>query len=166
MKSILLIFALIISLFSYSQKIDYPKFEIDSLGQQVVVMTIEQAQALDNNSDLLLLFEKLNSQMAYYDSVCVKVINDKDNVIVSQKMEISNLKKSLQNKDDQITSLQGEISGYVKKISILELEVQNRQNLVDVKDKQIKRMKTKMILGGAGGGLAIIGLILGIILIN
>ena len=80
--------------------------------------------------------------------------------------KISNLKKSLQNKDDQITSLQGEISGYVKKISILELEVQNRQNLVDVKDKQIKRMKTKMILGGAGGGLAIIGLILGIILIN
>ena len=95
MKSILLIFALIISLFSYSQKIDYPKFDIDSLGQQVVVMTIEQAQALDNNSDLLLLFEKLNSQMADYDSVCVKVINDKDNVIVSQKMEISNLKKSL-----------------------------------------------------------------------
>ena len=78
----------------------------------------------------------------------------------------SNLKKTLQNKDDQIISLQGEISGYVKKISILELEVQNRQNLVDVKDKQIKRMKTKMILGGTGGGLAIIGLILGIILIN
>jgi uncharacterized protein (DUF3084 family) len=166
MKSILLIFALIISLCSYSQNIDYPKFEIDSLGQQVVVMTIEQAQALDNNSELLLLFEKLNSQMTDYDSVCVKVINDKDNVIASQKMEISNLKKSLENKDDQITSLQGEISGYVKKISILELEVQNRQNLVDVKDKQIKRLKTKMILGGAGGGLAIIGLILGIILIN
>ncbi len=165
-KFLLIAFSMIFNLVSYSQTIEYPKFEIDSNGQQVVVMTIEQAQALDNNSELLSLFEKLNSQMADYDSVCVKVINDKDNVIASQKLEISNLKKTINNKDQQISALQGEIAGYLKKIIILEGQVENRQQVILEKDKQIRKMKTKMIFGGVGGGLAIIGLIVGILVIH
>ena len=166
-KFILVTIAMFMSLFVYSQTtIDYPRYEVDSLGQKVVVMTIQQAQTLDNNSELLSLFEKLNSQMVDYDSVCVKVINDKDNVIASQKMEISNLKKTIDNKDQQIVALQSEISGYLKKILILEEQVNNRQSVIDQKDKQIRRMKTKMIVGGVGGGLAIIGLILGFVLVH
>ena len=171
MKNFLtLIIGMILSLSAYSQysqpKIDYPRFEIDSLGQQVLVMTIEQAQNLDNGTDLLVLLQKQNTQMGQYDSVCVKVINDKEKVIASQKMEIAKLKESINNKDLQIKALQGEVASYLKKILILEDEVTNRQQVIDEKNLQLKKMKTKMIFGGIGGGVAIIGLILGFLVIH
>lgn len=169
-KFLTLIIGMILSLSAYSQysqpKIDYPRFEIDSLGQQVLVMTIEQAQNLDNGTDLLVLLEKKNTQMGQYDSVCVKVINDKEQVIASQKMEISKLKESINNKDLQIKALQGEVASYLKKILILEDEVANRQQVIDEKNLQLRKMKTKMVVGGLGGGVAIIGLILGLLVIH
>ena len=171
MKNFLtLIIGMILSLSAYSQysqpKIDYPRFETDSLGQQVLVMTIEQAQNLDNGTDLLVLLEKKNTQMGQYDSVCVKVINDKEQVIASQKMEIAKLKESINNKDLQIKALQGEVASYLKKILILENEVANRQQVIDEKSLQLRKMKTKMVVGGLGGGVAIIGLILGLLVIH
>jgi SMC interacting uncharacterized protein involved in chromosome segregation len=169
-KFLTLIIGMILSLSAYSQysqpKIDYPKFEIDSLGQQVLVMTIEQAQNLDNGTDLLVLLEKQNTQMGQYDSVCVKVINDKEQVIASQKMEIVKLKESINNKDLQIKTLQGEITAYLKKILILEEQVDNRQQVIDEKNLQLRKMKTKMVFGGIGGGVAIIGLVLGLLVIH
>ena len=41
------------TMFSQVAQIQYPKFEIDSLGQKVVVMTIPQAMKLNNNSNIL-----------------------------------------------------------------------------------------------------------------
>ena len=169
-KFLTLIIGVILSLSAYSQysqpKIDYPRFEIDSLGQQVLVMTIEQAQNLDNGTDLLVLLQKQNTQMGQYDSVCVKVINDKEQVIASQKMEIAKLKESINNKDLQIKALQGEVVSYLKNILILEDQVDNRQQVIDEKNIQLRKMKTKMIVGGLGGGVAIIGLILSLLLIH
>jgi chromosome segregation ATPase len=169
-KFLSLIVGLVLSLSAYSQysqaKIDYPKFETDSNGQQVVVMTIEQAQSLDNGTDLLALLEKQSTQIGSYDSVCVKVINDKEQVIASQKMEIAKLKESLNNKDQQISALQGEVAAYLKKILILEEQVANRQQVIDEKNLQIRKMKTKMVLGGIGGGAAIIGLILTLVVLH
>ena len=169
-KFLTLIIGVILSLSAYSQysqpKIDYPRFEIDSLGQQVLVMTIEQAQNLDNGADLLVLLQKQNTQMGQYDSVCVKVINDKEQVIASQKMEIAKLKESINNKDLQIKALQGEVVSYLKKILILEDQVDKRQQVIDEKNLQLRKMKTKMIVGGFGGGVAIIGLILSLLLIH
>ena len=64
-SKIAIFFLFIVTLFSsssFAQTLDYPRYEVDSLGQKVIVMTIEQAMKLDNNSELLTLFEKLNSQ--------------------------------------------------------------------------------------------------------
>jgi hypothetical protein len=169
-KFLSLIVGLVLSLSAYSQyspaKIDYPKFETDSNGQQVLIMTIEQAQALDNSTDLLALLEKQSTQIGSYDSICVKVINDKEQVIASQKMEIGKLKESINNKDLQIKALQGEVAAYLKKILILEEQVANRQQVIDEKNLQLRKMKTKMVVGGLGGGVAIIGLILGLLVIH
>ena len=168
-KFLSLMVGLVLSLSAFSQyskPIEYPKFETDSNGQQVIVMTIEQAQALDNSTDLLALMERANSQIGQYDSVCVKVINDKEEVIASQKLEIAKLKESLNNKDQQIKALQGEVAAYLKKILILENEVANRQQVIDEKNLQIRKMKTKMVFGGIGGGVAIIGLVLGLLLVH
>jgi len=148
---------------AYAQ-IEYPRYEKDSLGQTIVLLTIEQAQALDNSTDLLALFEKLNSQITNYDSVCIKVVADKDKVIAEQTVQIGKLKENLNLKDQQISVLQATI---VKKDAIIENlknEVKNGEETVAANKKEIKRLKGKMVLGGSLGGIAIIGLILGILL--
>jgi hypothetical protein len=150
--------------YAHSQySIDYPRCDIDSNGQHIVIMTIQQAQSLDNATDLLNLLEKLNIQMIDYDSVCINVVNAKDKVIISQKLEINNLKESLDNKNQQIVILQNEISSYNKKISIMQDIIDNRQQIVDLKDKQIKKLKSNLIWGGIGGGALITVLILALI---
>ena len=144
-------------------QINYPRYEVDSTGQKVIVMTIEQAQSLDNNSEMLSLFEKLNTQIGSYDSICVKVVNEKDLVIAKQKIQITALKESLNNKDSQIKALQGEIRDRELIEDVLQVEVDNRGDVIIEKNKQIKKMKLKMIFGG-GVGAAIIGGLLFIIL--
>jgi hypothetical protein len=51
-------------------------------------MTIAQAMKLDNNTELLGLFE-LGSRDGNFDRVYIKVISDKDVVISKQKVEIT-----------------------------------------------------------------------------
>jgi hypothetical protein len=158
MKKILTILILMFTIFSFAQdvkKIEYPRYVIDSTGQKVVQMSIAQAMKLDNNSDLLALFEQLGVEMGNLDSVCIKVINDKNLVISSQKVEIMGLKEHLAIKDQEIKVLQNESFAYVKKIVLLEEQVGVQKDIVVEKNIQIRGLKTKMVFGGIIGGVII-----------
>lgn len=141
-------------------EIKYPKFEIDSLGQKVIVMTIPQAMKLNNNSDLLEKFEAQDIKMKEYETLCVKVISEKDDVIAKLNVTIGHQDGQLVVKDEKIKSLQGEILGWMERNGILEKQLANRQQVIDEKDKQLRRLKTKMVIGGGLGSLALIGLVL------
>jgi heterodisulfide reductase subunit B len=165
MKSLLmLLIGLFISINVFSQEIEYPRYEIDSLGQSVVVMTIEQAQKLDNNSDLLVLFEQLNVQIGTYDSICIKAVNDKNVVISEQKVLIDQLNTNIETKDSTIDALQRQITEYQIREVMYDEQLTNLNSQIYLKDEQIRKMKTKMIIGGSLGGVAIIGLIFAILL--
>jgi len=167
MKKIILIFSFIFALHSGCiSQIDYPRYQKDSLGQTVVMMTIAQAQWLDNNTDLLSLFKKLDDQILDYDSICIKVLNDKDAVIVKQTIQIQDLKESSQIKSLQILNLQTTITNNELKASSLEKELLNKNAEIAIHVKQVKKTKRKAMLGGALSGLTIIGLILAIIAIK
>ena len=140
--------------------IKYPKFEVDSLGQKVIVMTIPQAMKLNNNSDLLEKFEAQDIKIKEYETLCVKVISEKDNVIAKLNVTIGHQDGQLLVKNEKIKSLQGEILGWMERNGILEKQLANRQQVIDEKDKQLRRLKTKMIIGGGLGSLALIGLVL------
>lgn len=166
MKKILIIIFLMISTISFSQGIEYPRYEVDSLGQKVLVMTIEQAQKLDNNSELLELFEQLNTQIGSYDSICVQAINDKNVVISNQKVLIGELKNSLDTKDSSIVNLQNQVTKYQVNEVISNDKIENLNYQIKLKDEKIRQQKTKMIIGGGIGGVSIVGLILGILFIK
>jgi chromosome segregation ATPase len=165
-KFVITILAVLCALTSFSQTLDYPRYEKDSLGQTIVLLTIDQAMALDNNSELLGLFEKLNSQIGEYDSACIKVINEKEKVIAIQKLEIAALKSSLATKDQQIIALQAEIASYIAQIAVLNQHLRLQQDIIDDQKKQIRKLRFKNAVGGIGGSLAIVGLIVAFILIN
>lgn len=144
-------------------KIEYPRYEIDSLGQKVVTMTIQQAMKLDNDSELLSLFKKQSIEMADYETLCIKVISDKDDVIAKLNISIGRLDNQLTTKDEKIVVLQNEILEYVKNNGILQEQVNNRQKSIDEKDIQLRKLKTKMFIGGGLGGMAVVSLLLVII---
>ena len=165
MKSLLtLLTILFISINVFSQEIEYPRYEIDSLGQSVIVMTIEQAQKIDNNSDLLILFEQLNVQIGSYDSICIKAVNDKNVVISEQKVLIDQLNINIETKDSTIEALQKQIAEYQLREVMYNDQLTNLNTQISLKDEQIRKMKTKMIIGGSLGGAAIVGLIVAILL--
>jgi uncharacterized protein (DUF3084 family) len=143
-----------------TQKIKYPRFEVDSLGQKVIVMTIPQAMKLNNNSNILEKFEQLQAEMQDYENICVKVINEKEEVIAKLDVVITKQDSQLVKKDEKINALQQEILGWMQKNQVLQIEVTNRQKVIDEKDSQLSRLKTKMVVGGIGGSAIIIGLVL------
>ena len=165
MKNIFIILMTLVMTSAFSQvgtgsEIKYPKFEIDSLGQKVIVMTIPQAMKLNNNSDLLEKFEAQDIKIKEYETLCVKVISEKDDVISKLNVTIGKQDGQLLVKDEKIKSLQGEILSWMEKNKVLETQLINRQEVIDEKNKQLSRLKTKMIIGGGLGSLALIGLVL------
>jgi hypothetical protein len=160
------IYTILITLFfttMFSQvttEIKYPKFEVDSLGQKVIVMTIPQAMKLNNNSDLLKKFEAQDIKIKEYETLCIKVISEKDDVITKLNLTIGKQDGQLLVKDDKIKSLQNEILGWMERNKVLESQLFNRSEIIDEKNKQLVRLKTKMIIGGSIGSIAIITLIL------
>jgi hypothetical protein len=163
MKKILTILMTLTLMSVFSQvtkEIKYPRFEVDSLGKKVVIMTIPQAMKLNNNSNLLEKFEKLSGEMKDYETICVKVINDKDIVISKLDITINKLENQVLIKEDKINSLQNEVSNWMQKNRVLETQIKNRQDIIHEKNKQISNMKVKMYVGGIGGSLVIVGLVL------
>jgi len=158
MKKILLLAVLLISLNVFTQ-IDYPRFDVDSLGQTVVVMTIEQAQVLDNKAEMLALFESMNSDINEYQEFCVKVINEKEEVIAKQDIQIKNLSDLNSNKDDQIENLKSQIVNYQVKETMWSEEVLNKDKEIKLHKEKINKQRNRMILGGSIGGAIISGLI-------
>ena len=146
-----------------TQEIKYPRFEKDSLGQKVVVMTIPQAMKLNNNSNILEKFEKLQEEMKDYETICVKVINEKDEAIAKLNIVITKQDGQLVIKEDKIKALQGEILAWMEKNKVLESQLANRQEVIDEKDKQIKRLKLNMVVGGVGSAAIIIPLVLKVV---
>lgn len=161
MKALILSILLFFSTSLYG--IEYPRYEKDSTGQTVVVLTIEQVQSLDNSTDLLLLFEKLNFQVLDYDSVLVKVIKDKEEIILVQSIQIKKLKESIIIKDNQLQKLKEIICLKDSTILNLDEQVKNGEERLSLTNKELNKTKTTLQIVSYSSVIAIIGLILTII---
>jgi hypothetical protein len=156
MKKIISLLAfLFINFTSISQEIDYPIIHIDSFGKTVITMTIEQAQILDNKTDLLELMESFNSQIGNIDSLCLNVVNQKNIIIIKQDLQISELKSLVDNKSKQIENLQKRIIDYQLKQSFFQKELDNKDEEIKLHLSEINRLKGKVLFGGVGSGVII-----------
>lgn len=149
MKKLIMLFTLFLfTLTSFSQQIDYPIIKLDSLGKVVVIMTLEQAQILDNKAELLDLLELVNSQISDIDFVCIQVINQKDIIIDKQDIQISDLKQLVNNKNEQVDNLQRRISDYILKEELFKSEIINKDKEIKLHLDQISKGNKRLKLAG------------------
>lgn len=159
MKKIAILILTLFNISMYSQVEKYPRIEKDSLGQEIVVMTIKQAMILDNNSDLLKLYEQLGVDVNNYDNSCIKVIDGQNKVISTLNLNLNNLKDQILIKDEKIKTLQSKVTDYIMKVSILDKQALLNDSILNEKNKQLRSLKTKMVIGGVGTGAIIVGLV-------
>jgi hypothetical protein len=155
---LLLIQAMLFTSDIYSQD-NYPLLRRDSLGREIVLLSIQQAQELDNKADLLLMLEKVSFQMNLVDSFLVRVIDDKNNVIAQQEMTVNELKYLILTKDRQIQNLQNTVADFKLKELKYSKEIDNKDHEIKLHKDEINKIKRNMLFGGIGSGTALVAVV-------
>lgn len=166
MKKILITMMLVLSsVLTFSQS-NYPKIETDSLGKKVVVITIEQAQKIDNNLEILQLMEKAQLECDSLNMSYIRVIDNQGKQISLLGLDIKHLKEQLNSKDEQITNLQTRLSNSEITNKLCEEQKLNYEKQVDILKDEVRKQKTHKIIGFIVGGAGTLGGILLAILLH
>lgn len=153
-KFILTIILLISSVFLFAQ--DYPKIEIDSSGNKVVVMTIAHAQKIDNNLDILKLLKLQGSECDSLNVSYIKVIDKLGNQVKLLELDNNILNGKIDSKDKQLLNLQIRLNNSVKSDSACVVQKGLDNEEIRILKKEIARQKIQKIVGFATGTAALI----------
>lgn len=150
MKVILIIFFTLIYTLSFTQN-EYPKIELNDKGEKVVVFTLNQAQKIDNDLEILSILEKSKIDSDSLNLSYIKVINSQNAQIILFEKSISELEYKTKDKDTQINNLYTQIENLNEsnrmcdnQKSNKDIQIQNLQN-----DLEIEKTK-KWLFGGSG----------------
>lgn len=166
MKKILITMMLVLSSVLAFSQIDYPRIETDSLGQKVVVMTIEQVQKIDNNLEILQLMERAQLECDSLNLSYIRVIDNQNRQISLLEVDIKHLKEQINSKDEQITNLQTRLSNSETANKLCEEQKLNYEKQVDILKDEVRKQKSYKIIGFIVGGAGTLGGILLSILLN
>jgi len=156
MKKLLTVVLTIFSLISFSQ-IDYPRIETDSLGKKIVIMTIEQAQKIDNNFEILALLTRQGSECDSLNSAYLKVIDNQGNQISLLELNVKKLKEQIKDKDSQIVNLQTRLVNEESSNKLCEKQKENDATEIKILKHEITRQKMKKVIGFVVGAAGIVG---------
>ena len=166
MKKILITMMLVLSSVLAFSQTDYPRIETDSLGKKFVVMTIEQAQKIDNNLEILQLMEKAQLECDSLNMSYIRVIDNQGKQISLLGLDIKHLKEQINSKDEQITNLQVRLANSETNNKLCEDQKVNFEKQVGVLTDEVRKQKTHKVIGFIAGGIGTLGGILLAILLN
>lgn len=164
MKKLYFLFMMFLSFLSFSQ--EYPRLEIDNNGCNVVVMTLEQAQKIDNSLEMLNLIEKAEIECDSLNLSYLKVIDNYKKQVNLLEIDITLYKNQIVDKNQQISNLQEIISNCEKNSSTCDEQIVIRDQQIDLMKKEIKTLKTKRNIAYGAGIAGIIGGIFMVILLH
>lgn len=159
MKIVFSIILVFFSFLSYSQ--EYPKIELNQKGEKVMIFTIEQAQKIDNDLEILAILEKSKIQCDSLNLSYIRIVDAQTHQIVLLEKSIYELKSQIVDKDSQIGNLS---------VQIKNLEESNKicDEQKCIKDKQIDGLKSdlqkekikKWLFGGVGLAVGILAILI------
>jgi len=136
-KLILSSILIMISIFANSQSLELPRYLIENGDTLGIVISIEQAQSLDNDAELLKLFKQLRIDCDNLDVYYLEVVNALDQKISLLEIKNKELINQSGEKDKLIINLNNQIKNYEsdKKLS-------DKQS--SIKDEEIKTLKKEI----------------------
>lgn len=172
MRNFIIYFFMLFSSFSYSQEnLDINSFRInssntiDSSGKSYIVLTLEEANILNDKLDMLDLYIKSNEVSNKMDSVFNILINQKNVLIYNQSNKITFLENSNTNLENKVENLQKQIELYQLNETNYIKELDNKNSEIDLNLSVIKKLKRKRLFSNIYTGV-ILGGVVTAILIN
>lgn len=155
MKKFILTFVLLISsIFLFAQ--DYPYISVDSCGRKTVTMTIEQAQKIDNNLEILKLLKIQTSNCDSVVSAYIVVVDEYKNKIGLLELNVETLVSKSNSMDSTFAILKKEFDNVKMSDSLCDLAMIKKDIIISDKDEEIKQLKIQRFVGFATGTAALI----------
>lgn len=167
MKSLLLFILSFFSVVVYSNGIDsiidvknLPQYLIWSGDTIGVVLTIDQLQKLDNQTDLVNLLEVMSIKCDDVNSKYVMVINRLEQKIAIQEIKIENLEEQNIIRDDIILNLKKQVQNREESIAFCDQQRTNDSQIINGLRDDLRKLKIKNMVGwmttGVGMATAIV----------
>jgi predicted RNase H-like nuclease (RuvC/YqgF family) len=159
MKIIFFIIATMISLASVSQ--EYPKIELNKRGEKLVVFTLEQAQKIDNDLEILSLLEKSSIQCDSLNLSNARTIEAQARQIEFLDKGIMSLEEQVKDKDLQIENISTRFKNLEKNNKICDEQKTIKERQISKLKLDLKKEKAKSwLLGGSGIAIGILAILI------
>ena len=160
MKKIILLISILISFISVKSQ-QYPSFYRSPHGDTLgIVFSIDQAQKIDNDYDLLNLYKQSNYKYEKLDSAYIIVVNGLNQQVAALRVKISTLEGINTLKDSAISNLKEQISKYKLDLSLADKQSIDKDLIINNYKKENRKLKTQKFLGFTIGGGSLIGIII------
>jgi predicted RNase H-like nuclease (RuvC/YqgF family) len=160
-KFLMMAVLMIVSVLSKAQDTSLPQYLIEGGDTIGIIISIEQAQVLDNDSELLELFKKMKLDCDNLDTHYVSVINKLEEQIVLLKVQISDLTNQGKEKDKLINNLKSSLALCEENNRLCQKELENKNEEIKILKNEVFRQKVKKFVSVGGNvGLAILTIIL------
>lgn len=159
MKKILLILMLLLSFSGFAQNNSYPKYITDGDTLRVV-FTIEQAQKIDNDLELLSMYKNASVNYDSVSNAYILVIDNMNNQIATLKLALNTSEVINENNTSLIRNLKGQITNYEQDLILAKQQSDNKDIIITNQKKEIKKQKTQKIIGFISAVGIAVGLII------
>jgi predicted RNase H-like nuclease (RuvC/YqgF family) len=162
MKKILTLLLTLISFVAISQnELETPRYLIENGDTIGIVLSVEQVQNLDNKTELLYLFEKLQINCDSVNSHYIEVINSSDEKIGLLEVKVSELISQGNEKDGLIKNLKEQVAKMEEDNNLCDSQLKNKDSEIKLLKEDLRKEKFKKWLSTAGNvALGVVAIIL------
>lgn len=164
MKNLILTILLILTSFLLKAQNDLPRYFIENGDTIGIVLSVEQAQALDNDAELLALFKKMRINCDSLEVAYVKVINKLEQKVAILEIQKKDLIEQGQEKDKLIDNLKIRVIHYEELSILCQKELENKDKQIKILKKEIVKQKLRKIL--SFGGNATLAIIVAVLIVK
>lgn len=157
MKNLLLTFLLIFCSFVVkSENTDLPKYYVENGDTIGIILSIEQAQSLDNDAELLSLFKKMKINCDSLEVGYIKIINKLGEKIGILEVQKKDLIKQGEEKDKLINNLENSLNYCEQMNRLCQQELSNKDSEIKILRKELLKQKLKKFISFGGNTVAIL----------
>ena len=160
MKKIFTIIIFILICLSVKSQNIYPSYYVkngDTLG---IIISIKQAQKIDNDYDLLSLLKQSKTKQNELDSSYILVIDNYNKEVAELKLKISDIDSVNIDKNEQISNLKLQIDEYQKNQQLANQQLILKDDIIKEYKIQTLKLRIQKYIGFSVGGISIVTTVL------